>query len=229
MPNIPLLRTTITSMPAKLDDSENLRFLYACFKTTEPNKVDYAKVGQEFGIKEAAARMRLLRLKESLGDKQAGKSLKHRREQKRAVRKGKKGNGAKEGLEVRWMGGEDEDEDEDMVLVGEGKKESNGEVKKKEEVGRDVDMKMLPEAPATPALSVGPDVQSCSSVELANTAMQTPPPEAEHCSFANATPQMPTFSMAPAYACSNPHVAMPQSPSIHSTPWSYQPGQQRYQ
>lgn len=127
-------------MPAKIDDAENLRFLFACFQSVEPLRVDYAKVASQFGIQSAAARMRLLRLKEALGGKEIPKEGRNvdPKDGYKKPRKGKKA-AAKEGLETNFMGmGKPEDDDDEVIMVGGGAK--------KEEINLEPDWKSLPEA-----------------------------------------------------------------------------------
>lgn len=125
-------------MPAKLDASENLRFLYACFQSAEPNRVDYGEVGRQFGIQSAAARMRLLRLREQLVGKQ---ETKHRKRRSSPGNGGKqrnhKNSRTKEGLETDWNGMPDDEDDEEIIVAGSMKKDESNDEKNWKPISRE--------------------------------------------------------------------------------------------
>lgn len=125
-------------MPAKLDASENLRFLYACFQSAEPNRVDYGEVGRQFGIQSAAARMRLLRLREQLGGTQ---ETKHRKRRSSPGNGGKQRNHkksrTKEGLETNWNGMPDDEDDEEIIVAGSMKKDESDDEKDWKPISRE--------------------------------------------------------------------------------------------
>lgn len=163
-------------MPSKLDDSSNLQFLYACLESGQSKRIDFQEVAKEFGLSIPAARMRMRRLHDALGDKQLGdkqggkvtkpKSAALGRKTKRVGKK----TGAKEGLEVNWKGTEDaDDDDEEEIAGGKVERRRGGELKK-EESDDDQAWKTLPEA----------DVPDASGEGHAQATMLSPPAAALH-------------------------------------------------
>lgn len=183
IPTTPL--TPKTTMPSKLGDSSNLQFLYACLESGQPKRIDFQEVAKEFGLSVPAARMRMRRLHDALGDKQLGEKQggkvtkpKSGALGRKAKRVGKK-SGAKEGLEVNWKGAEDaDDDDEEDIAGGKVERRRGGELKK-EESDDDQAWKTLPEA-----------VEPGTSDEVhAQATMLSPPVAALHQDPLAAKPQ----------------------------------------
>lgn len=107
------------TMPSKIDDASNLRFLHACLQASDYTRIDYAKVAAQFGIQGPAARMRFARLRDSLGGKP--KARKRNDTENGAPRKRK----CKEGVE--YVVPKDNDDDEELP-VGKMEREGDGDV-----------------------------------------------------------------------------------------------------
>lgn len=215
------LTNTRTNMPAKIDDNENLRFLMACFLSSEPNRVDFHEVGKQFNIGQPAARMRLLRLKDSISGKQESKprkrrsSIDHDGKQRR-----QKNTKAKEGLEKNWMGMVEDDDDDEEIVV-------RSRAVKKEEHEEEEDWKMLPEARLPTAQA--PQYRM-GGVEQPTGTMQSPPPIFHQTSQIQMPMQMPpqmstNASMTQAYP--SPQIAASQTPYFNLG--SYQAEQRQKQ
>ncbi|KAM0716888.1 hypothetical protein Q7P37_006740 [Cladosporium fusiforme] len=207
-----------TNMPAKLDDSENLRFLFACFQSTEPNRVDFAEVGKQFGIQSAAARMRLCRLKDHLCGKPDTKPRKRRKSvDPDGKQQGQKKTKTKEGLETDFRGMDDEEDDEEVIINDRMKKEETEDIK---------DWKKLPEARRIFAHSPEHRMRAIES-----TADMMPPlPSTYHQNSQyqlpiHMSPQVNNMPMSQTYP--SPSVATSQVPYFN--PLDYRPEQRQGQ
>jgi len=211
------------SMPSKLDDASNLRFLYACLQTCDFPAIDYHKVAKQFGIQAPAARMRLRRLRDSLEGKEGGSkvSKKHMAGDGRRRPRGGKKSSAKEGYEKHWNVIDDEDEDDEDIPLGSLKSGDcgSGDGLKKEGREGSKDWKMLPES--SPFLQpAAPEAQMYEVGAFEAADAKTPP--ARQMAF-QVQPQMPLYNMADPYMYPSAQVALPRAPYYKTSFSGHQP------